>query len=325
MYDRVVLTRRSLLIALAAAAGCSRSETRTQPASPPSGESIVPPPPPLPPVTTVRTSIEGSVKLIEYQFNAVPKSGPTRAVVIVPNWGDADAKYPVVVAMHGRGEAVKPPALGAMGWAHDYAMTRAFDRLRLPPLTEDDYEGFVDLDRMAETNAYLRDHPFGGLIVACPHVPDMDWSGSGVRAIGRFVTDVLLPQVRKDTPALAAPESTGIDGVSMGGALALRIGLTNPDVFGAVGSLQAAIREEDATELTEIARAARAKRATLKLRLLTSHDDYFRDAIARTSDVWRAAGIDHDFADIPGPHDYAFNRGPGSIELLTWHDRMLVH
>jgi iron(III)-salmochelin esterase len=132
-----------------------------------------------------------------------------------------------------------------------------------------------------------------------------------------------LPRVRRETPASDAPDATGIDGVSMGGALALRIGLTNPAAFGAVGSLQAAIAEEHATELTELARAARAKRPSLKLRLVTSHDDYFRGAITHLSEAWHAGGIAHDFADIPGPHDYAFNRGPGSIELLTYYDRAL--
>ena len=76
--------------------------------------------------------------------------------------------------------------------------------------------------------------------------------------------------------------------------------------------------------LTELARAARSKRPSLKLRLLTSSDDYFRDAILELSSAWRAAGVLHDFADVPGPHDYIFNRGPGSIELLTWHDRALA-
>src|SRR5580704_11701088 len=125
-----------------------------------------------------------------------------------------------------------------MGWPRDYALTRAFDRLRAPPLTAEDYEGFFDQARMDRLNADLAARPFGGLIVACPHVSDMDPNGGDVRAVGRFVTDVLLPRVRAETPALAAPESTGIDGVSMGGALALRIGLSSPDAFGAVGALQ---------------------------------------------------------------------------------------
>jgi hypothetical protein len=63
----------------------------------------------------------------------------------------------------------------------------------------------------------------------------------------------------------------------------------------------------------------------MKLRLLTSREDYFHNAITSLSAAWRFAGVAHDFADLPGPHDYVFNRGPGSIELLLWHDRALWH
>src|SRR5262249_6428119 len=115
-----------------------------------------------------------------------------------------------------------------------------------------------------------------------------------------------------------------IDGVSLGGALSLRIGLGNAEAFGAVGTLQAAIGEDQVPEFTELARAARSKNAGVHLRLLTSKDDYFRRAIRSASEAWRSAGIDHDFEDLPGPHDYPFNRGPGAIEMLLWHDRILA-
>jgi enterochelin esterase-like enzyme len=125
-------------------------------------------------------------------------------------------------------------------------------------------------------------------------------------------------------PALPGAESTGIDGVSLGGVTALRIGLTFPDVFGAVGGIQPALGEGQNAEWTALAVAARAARPALKLRLLTSHDDYFHDTVTSLSSAWHAAGVTHDFADVPGPHDYVFNRGPGSIELLLWHDRALA-
>jgi enterochelin esterase-like enzyme len=134
----------------------------------------------------------------------------------------------------------------------------------------------------------------------------------------------VLPRVRAELPVLPAAAATGIDGVSLGGAVALRVGLGNPDAFGAVGSLQAALGEDQITELTELAKAARATNPALKLRLLTSKEDYFRGAISHTSAAWKAAGIEHDYADVPGPHDYPFNRGPGAIEMLLWHDRMLA-
>jgi hypothetical protein len=276
---------------------------------------------PLPP-TPVASS---NVRVLEWDLG-LQSWGQARVVVVVPTWGGAGAKFPVLVALHGRGEAMKPPADGAMGWPRDYAMVRAIDRLRAPPLREADYEGFVDRARMAATNASLATTPFGGLIVACPWLPDVRPAPTGdIGELGRYVLGTLLPRVRQDTPALTSAEATGIDGVSLGGLLALRIGLTLPGTFGAVGGIQAALQEGQTAEWTALAQAARARRPDMKLRLLTSHDDYFHDAITGVSQAWRAAGVTHDFADVPGPHDYIFNRGPGSIELLTWHDRMLAH
>jgi enterochelin esterase-like enzyme len=177
---------------------------------------------------------------------------------------------------------------------------------------------------MAATNASLAAQPFGGVIVACPWLPDVRPAPTGdIVAYGRYLIEALLPRVRGETPALASPEATGIDGVSLGGILALRIGLTCPQAFGAVGGIQAALADGQNAEWTSLAQAARARRPAMKLRLLTSHDDYFHDEIVSLSLAWRGAGIAHDFADVPGPHDYIFNRGPGSIELLTWQDRSL--
>jgi hypothetical protein len=301
--------RRAFLVGMAAAGLACKSE-RASGGSPP-GPTQVPSSP--------------NVRLLEWDLGTQPW-GPTRAVVVVPTWGDASARFPVLIALHGRGEAMKPPAEGAMGWPRDYAMVRAIDRLRAPPLTTVDHEGFVTPAHLAEENAWLAAHPFGGLIVVCPYLPDIRPATTGdVADYGRFLVDVLLPRVRVETPALAKPEATGLDGVSLGGVTAMRIGLSRPDVFGAVGGIQPAVQQGQDPEWTALAQAARARRRDLKLRLLTSHDDYFRDPILGISRAWHLAGVDHDFAEVPGPHDYVFNRGPGSIELLLWHDRVLAH
>jgi hypothetical protein len=296
--------RRAMILGAAAAAlACSRSQR---------AEGRGPPP----------STVSPNVRVLEWDLGAQPW-GQARAVVVVPAWAGGDARFPVLLALHGRGEAVKAPAEGAMGWPRDYAMVRAIDRLRAPPLRELDYEGFADPARMADTNASLARRPFGGLIVACPWLPDVRPASTGdIAPYARYLVDVLLARVQRETPAIAAPEATGIDGVSLGGVMALRVGLTSPDVFGAVGGIQPALEAQEA-EWTALAQAARARRPGLKLRLLTSHEDYFHDPIVAVSRAWSAAGVAHDFADVPGPHDYVFNRGPGSIELLLWHDRAL--
>ncbi len=55
-----------------------------------------------------------------------------RAVVVLPE-RRADERFPVLVTMHGRGEALKGPDRGARGWVDDYALRRAIDRLAQPP------------------------------------------------------------------------------------------------------------------------------------------------------------------------------------------------
>lgn len=251
--------------------------------------------------------------------------GDGRAVSIVPAWTRPEEKLPLLFALHGRGEANKGPALGVMGWPKDYALLRAIDRVCSPPLTTTDFEGMVEPGRLAAHNDALAKRPFAGIVIVCPYSPDVDLrKPSQIREYAAYFMNTVLPRAKKELPVLGTPSSIGIDGVSLGGALALRIGLGNADAFGAVGTLQAAIGEDQVPEYTELARAARGKNASVQLRLLTSDKDYFRGAIRSTSKAWKAAGIDHQLDEVPGVHDYPFNRGPGAIEMLLWHDRVLT-
>jgi hypothetical protein len=237
----------------------------------------------------------------------------------------ATTRWPLVVLLHGRGEALKAPRDGAMGWARDYMLTRQIRRVNNPPLGPDDVEGFVDTERLALYNRQLAEHPYRGLAILCPYVPDINLrSHADLTDYARYVAEVLVPRARRELPVLGGQASTAIDGVSLGGAIALRTGLARTETFGAVAALQPAVADDQTGEWVELARAARARRPELLLRLTTSHDDVYHDVITRLSDALTTGGVAHDYADIPGPHDYAFNRGPGAIEVLLWHDRVLA-
>jgi hypothetical protein len=302
-----MIDRRSFL--LAAVAACSK---RSQPVSPPPPKSIESAPP-------IDSSEQPVVRVLEWTMDPWP-GGPAMAKIVVPTWGAPGELFPLVVALHGRGEALKGPERGAGGWPDDYAMLRAFDRIRHPPLVDADFENLADPVRLAAISA----RPFRGLVVACPYVPDLELAkGAELEKYGRAIVEQLIPRARKEAPVIADAASTGIDGVSLGGATALRAGLVFAKEFGAVGAIQPAIGEWQASELTELARAARAKNPKLALRLLTSKDDGFRQATEALSTSWKRAGIEHTFLLSPGPHDYVFNRGPGVYELLDFHDRAL--
>ena len=79
--------------------------------------------------------------------------------------------------------------------------------------------------------------------------------------------------------------SVGVDGVSLGGMVALEVGLRYPEVFGAVGTMQPAIRGREA-ELAERGRGRRGKPHHSTLRLLSSDDD---PLLARDAQALRAS------------------------------------
>jgi enterochelin esterase-like enzyme len=262
-------------------------------------------------------------RVVEWSFSS-DASEATRAAVVLPASRPGE-RFPVLVALHGRGEARKGPELGALGWPRDYALVRAIRRLGAPPLTSEDFEGFVEKKRLDLHNARLATAPYRGLVVVCPYLPDLELkSPLALRDYGDFVKSVLLPRVRRELPVVDKAEATGIDGVSLGGAVALRVGLESPQTFGMVGSLQAAIDDPQIPELVEALRLARVARPGLKLRLLTSDKDYFRRVVTATSQAMRSAGLDHEYLLVPGPHDYPFNRGPGALEMLLWHEAGLA-
>lgn len=251
--------------------------------------------------------------------------GSMRVVVFVPE-RQADLRLPVLVALHGRGEALKGPELGARGWVDDYTLPTTVERLRRPPITLDDLHGFADEARLARLNASLAQRPFQGVIVVCPYTPDAlpaDESIDKALPLSRFVVDTVLPRVYRETPAIGTPETTGIDGVSLGGRAALGIGLLRPKAFAVVASLQAALRSDNAADILRRAREAKAQKPDLFVRLLTSSEDYFLKANTLLAADLTAAGIRTELVTIPGPHDYEFNRGPGGYEMLMFHDRVL--
>ena len=251
--------------------------------------------------------------------------GVMRVVVLIPEHA-ADVRLPVLVALHGRGEALKGPELGARGWVDDYWLPTAIERLHRPPITLDDLQGFADEARLARLNQSLRVRPYQGLIIVCPYTPDTlpaDESIDKALPLSRFVVETVLPRVYRETPAMGTPQTTGIDGVSLGGRAALGIGLLRPQAFAVVAALQAAVRSDNSEDILRRARAAKAQKPELFVRLLTSSDDYFLKANHLLAEALTAAGIRTELVDIPGPHDYVFNRGPGAYEMLLFHDRVL--
>jgi iron(III)-salmochelin esterase len=321
------LARRAVLGGAAACALACRKRPDENPdnAPPSSGPGAVP--------YARRSSADGASRVAEGSYIEVALDfpagpvGPEKAIALVPRGQDSGGGFPVLVALHGRGESVRGIEAGARGWIDDYDLGRAISRLRSPPLMREDFRGFVDDARLARLNASLAARPYRGLIVVCPWVPDILSNRDrpnldAALPFGNFVVDQLLPRVVAETPALQDRNATGIDGVSLGGRASLVVGFAHADRFGAIGTLQAAVQDGESSAIAARARAALANGA-LRIRLVTSDRDPFAGAITQLHSAFDELRIDHEYLVIPGPHDYAFNRGPGGIEMLLWHDRVL--
>jgi hypothetical protein len=248
-----------------------------------------------------------------------------QVVVSIPP-SHAGERFPVLIALHGRGEMLKGPERGARGWIDDYGLYRALERIRRPPLRGDDLRGLYDSPALGRLNHALNLRPYRGLIIVSPYTPELFSGDSAFEAAGSFadfLVGEVLERVYRETPAMGRAETTGIDGVSLGGRAALLVGFHRPKAFAVVSSLQAAFDVDDAPELAVRSRRARAENPKLLIRLLTSEGDYFLQANLAISAALKRAGVEHELLVVPGPHDYEFNRGPGVFEMLAFHDRTL--
>ncbi len=243
-----------------------------------------------------------------------------RALLYAPS---AAKTWPTLVALHGRGEAGRGLDVGARGWRDEYAVLAMHERLRSPPLTRRDVGDFLTEDRLAALNRSLAKDPFQGLALACPYTPILaDPWPRGVEAFSKFVIERLLPRVAAVVGRPCARATTGIDGVSMGGRLALLVGLSHPEAFASIGALQPAIQVGEAETLSSL--AARAmERSPFALRLVSSEGDPFLAAVRALSKALDGARVPHGLVVTRGPHDYVWNRGPGACEMLAFHERVL--
>lgn len=242
-----------------------------------------------------------------------------RAVVMTPRGLAPGARLPLLIALHGLGESLRGVAAGAWGWSRDYELGASERALRTAPLSRDAFLGFVTESRFRRLRADLAARPYAGLVVVAPYTPNVMNDPARAEAFSRWVVSTLLPRARRELPVLPGRAHTGVDGVSLGGLLALEVGLSQPEEFGVVGALQPAVRGRVARVLARRRSGAPAQR----IRLLTTSHDFLRPDVFALHRAMTARRIAHDFVDVAGPHDYPFNRGSGGIEMLLFHDRAL--
>ncbi|MDO9019128.1 MAG: alpha/beta hydrolase-fold protein [Deltaproteobacteria bacterium] len=263
-----------------------------------------------------------SLRTVVWDFPQTPV-GRMRAVVMLPAHTAPGVRLPLLVALHGWGETLRGVERGAFGWSRDYELGASDRELRMPALRREAFLGHVDGGRLTRLRRDLAARPYQGLAVVAPFTPDVLGADAGAlqQSFDRWLVEALVPRARRELPVLGERAATGIDGVSLGGLHALEIGLAHPEVFGVVGALQPAVRGRIGRVLARYTPSP--SRPAQRVRLVTSRGDVYRRDVAALSEALRARAVEHDVRVLAGPHDYVFNRGPGGVEMLLFHDRAL--
>lgn len=259
-----------------------------------------------------------AMRLATYHVDS-PTFGRLPAVVRVPEH-DSSAALPVLFLLHGRGEALKTPERGARGFLDDYALEHNWRWLDAP---EHSPPKDTPMAFQRTVRAQLAERAFGGMVVVMPYVPDrfrgpevFGNAGEYARVLGEFAQ-----RVKADLPVRQDRNGWALDGISLGGRVAMACAPDLADQLGAVGSVQAAIDERELTQFAKLLEQARRRNPTLKVTLATSEHDYFRSVLERYHGVLSERHFSHDWLVLPGDHSYAFNRDVGVAHLLLTYDR----
>jgi predicted esterase len=249
-----------------------------------------------------------------------------KSLLLVPKHVAEGTKLPLVVLCHGLGETDNE-AMAMKAWSELYGLVRCYERLRRPPV-ERTLKGAKYLTDAAldQLNRELSARPFSGMVLACPVTPNTNRlpPGSTLDRYANWIETKLLPAIRERAPVLPQAESTGIDGVSLGGYAALEVFLRKPNLFGAVGSCQGAFSLAAADKYAARIETVIRELGPRKVRIATSSEDPFRKPAERLAKALSKRDIAHTLSLTPGPHNQHWLREIGSLELLLFHDRALA-
>lgn len=224
--------------------------------------------------------------------------------------------WPVVYALPGLGEMVRGPRISAGGWLNQYGLKQAMLAVQSGALSKRHFHGLVTSAQLAEYREALSSG-WPGLVIVCPATPR-----KLTPAFTRFLLESVIPWAETTLPVKPGPTYRAIDGISLGGRHALRIGFKHPRMFRAIGTEQAAAGGLGPFVSRQVKKAP-ADFAHLEINLLTSHGDMFRAKIRNFHRRLKKLGLRSRYHVTPGGHTKRFAKGPGAIDMLIYHAKVL--
>jgi enterochelin esterase-like enzyme len=245
-----------------------------------------------------------------------------KALVLTPR-APRKGGYPVLVLLHGLGETANE-ALGLSAWSERYGLIDADARLRRGAVARAAPNRYLDADRARAIEDALRKKPYTGFVLVCPYTPNVYKGGATSFTLDRYadwIAGTLLPAVRASAVARSDVRSTAIDGCSLGGYVAMEVFLRKPELFGAVGGVQAAYGERTALVYAQRLREIETRLGPRQIHIETSIWDPSLEAHRTLNDNLRKMGVASDLEVLPGGHDQNFLREVGTLQMLLWYDR----
>jgi len=246
-----------------------------------------------------------------------------RMMLAIPRDLPAGERRPLLVLLHGLGET-GDERMGARAWLERYGLATSYARLSRAPVARTSKRPDLTEEHLRALNEELRRAPFRGFVIACPYTPNVNKASNPKAALdgyARWIAEVVVPRARSDAPVATDASNVALDGCSLGGYVALEVFTRRPEIFGAIGVVQAAIGAYRAPGYAERIAAIVAAHGPRGVHVETSTDDPFRaanEALAAELDKQR---VPRDAIVLPGPHDQPWLREVGTLEMLRWHDR----
>jgi predicted esterase len=246
-----------------------------------------------------------------------------RMTLVIPKKIVLTSNIPLLVLLHGLGET-GDQRTGAFAWLEKYGLASAITRLSHPPVTRTSKRGDFTDEHLRAVNADLAASPFAGFVVACPYTPNVNRAPNLKAALDgytQWITDVVIPQARRELSVSSDSTRIAIDGCSLGGFVATEVFLRTPQTFGALGTVQAAIGKHRAVPYAERLADVITRVGPRAIHIETSSADPFREANEALAGELTKRLVTHETIILPGPHDQPWLREVGTLEMLRWHDR----
>ena len=246
-----------------------------------------------------------------------------RMTLVIPNRLTRTSNLPLLVLLHGLGET-GDQRTGAFAWLEKYGLASSIERLYHPPITRTGKRGDFTDEHLRAVNTELAASPFAGFVIACPYTPNVNRAPNLKTALDgytKWITDVVIPQARREASVSTDSGRIAIDGCSLGGFVAIEVFLRSPQTFGAMGAVQAAIGVHRAAPYAERFANVIQQYGPRAIHIETSSADPFREANEAFAAELTKRLVTHEAIVLPGPHDQPWLREVGTLEMLRWHDR----